>query len=87
MGSTPPKAVLLLSEALWDGPRPSSRVCQYYGTPARRPSEASSRLQPRPLEEHQAVGSGRDTRFEEDEISGYALIGERGVLHAAAFAG
>ena len=38
-------------------------------------------------EEHQAVGSGRDVRFEEDGISGYALIGERGVLHAAAFAG
>jgi hypothetical protein len=38
-------------------------------------------------EEHQAVGSGRDVRFEEDEISGYALIGERGVLHATAFAG
>lgn len=38
-------------------------------------------------EEHQAVGSGRDVRFEEGEISGYALIGERGVVHAAAFAG
>jgi hypothetical protein len=38
-------------------------------------------------EEHQAVGSGRDVRFEDDGISGYALIGERGVLHAAAFAG
>ena len=38
-------------------------------------------------EEHQAVGSGRDVRFEDDEISGYALIGEAGVLHAAAFAG
>jgi hypothetical protein len=38
-------------------------------------------------EEHHAVGSGRDVRFEEDEISGYALIGERGVLHATAFAG
>jgi hypothetical protein len=38
-------------------------------------------------EEHRAVGSGRDVRFEEDEISGYALIGEEGVLHAAAFAG
>jgi hypothetical protein len=36
--------------------------------------------------EHQAVGAGRDVRFEEDGISGYALIGERGVLHAAAFA-
>lgn len=38
-------------------------------------------------EEHQAVGSGRDVRFVDDDISGYALIGERGVLHAAAFAG
>ena len=38
-------------------------------------------------EEHQAVGSGRDVRFEDDEISGYALVGERGVLHAAAFVG
>ena len=37
-------------------------------------------------EEHQAVGSGRDVRFEDEGISGYALIGERGVLHAAAFA-
>jgi hypothetical protein len=38
-------------------------------------------------EEHQAVGSGRDVKFEEDDISGYALIGEAGVLHATAFAG
>jgi hypothetical protein len=38
-------------------------------------------------EEHQAVGAGRDVRFEGDGISGYALIGETGVLHAAAFAG
>ena len=38
-------------------------------------------------EEHQAVGSGRDVRFEDHGISGYALIGERGVLHAAAFGG
>ena len=36
--------------------------------------------------EHQAVGAGRDVRFEGDEISGYALIGQRGVLHAAACA-
>ena len=36
--------------------------------------------------ENQAVGAGRDLRFEGDGISGYALIGERGVLHAAAFA-
>jgi hypothetical protein len=39
------------------------------------------------LEEHQAVGAGRDVRFEAQEISGYALIGDAGVLHAAAFAG
>jgi hypothetical protein len=38
-------------------------------------------------EEHQAVGAGRDVRFEEDGISGYALIGQEGVLHAAAFGG
>ena len=38
-------------------------------------------------EEHQAVGAGRDVRFEGNGISGYALIGEAGVLHAAAFAG
>jgi ARG and Rhodanese-Phosphatase-superfamily-associated Protein domain len=38
-------------------------------------------------EEQQAVGAGRDVRFEGDGIWGYALIGETGVLHAAAFAG
>ena len=38
-------------------------------------------------EEHQAVGAGRDVKFEADGISGYALIGETGVLHAAAFGG
>jgi hypothetical protein len=38
-------------------------------------------------EEHRAVGAGRDVRFEEGGISGYALIGEEDVLHAAAFAG
>ena len=38
------------------------------------------------LEEHQAVGAGRDVRFEKGGISGYALIGEEGVLHAAALA-
>jgi hypothetical protein len=38
-------------------------------------------------EEHQTVGAGRDVRFEEDGISGYALVGEEGVLHAAAFGG
>ena len=38
-------------------------------------------------EERWAVGAGRDVRFEGDGISGYALIGEAGVLHAAAFAG
>ncbi len=37
-------------------------------------------------EEHPAVGSGRDVRFEEDGVLGYALLVERGVLHAAAFA-
>jgi len=38
-------------------------------------------------EEHQAVGSGRDVRFEDDGISGYRLISERGLEHAVAFAG
>jgi hypothetical protein len=38
-------------------------------------------------EDHQAMGAGRDVRFEAEGISGYALIGEAGVLHAAAFAG
>ena len=37
-------------------------------------------------EEHPAVGMGKDVRFEGGGVSGYALIGERGVLHAAAFA-
>ena len=37
-------------------------------------------------EEHQAVGAGRDVRFEDEGISGYALIGEEGVLHVAALA-
>ena len=36
--------------------------------------------------EQRAVGAGRDVRFEGDEISGYALIGQKGVLHAAACA-
>ena len=36
-------------------------------------------------EEHRAVGAGRDVRFEAEGISGYALLGERSVLHAAAF--
>ena len=36
--------------------------------------------------EQQAAGAGRDVRFEGDGIAGYALIGQRGVLHAAAFA-
>jgi hypothetical protein len=37
--------------------------------------------------EHQAVGAGRDVRFEGDGISGYALLGQSSVLHAAALAG
>lgn len=39
-----------------------------------------------PCEEHPAVGSGRDLRFEAEGISGYALVGGEGVLHAAVFA-
>ncbi len=38
-------------------------------------------------EEHPAVGLGRDVRFESELISGYSLLGEGRVLHAAAFAG
>ena len=34
-------------------------------------------------EEHRSVGSGRDLRFEAQGVSGYALVGEKGVLHAA----
>lgn len=37
-------------------------------------------------EEHQAVGSGRDLRFETEGLSGYALADRENVLHAAAFA-
>ena len=37
-------------------------------------------------EQHPAVGAGRYVRFEAEGISGYALIGERDVPHAA-FAG
>jgi len=40
-----------------------------------------------PHEEHPAVGSGRDVRFEVNGVSGYALVGQEGVLHAAVFAG
>ncbi len=38
-------------------------------------------------EEHSAVGLGRDVRFESELVSGYSLLGEGYVLHAAAFAG
>ena len=59
-----------------------------YGTPdtqaVRSFIEAAAKAAP---EEHRAVGAGWDVRFEGDGISGYALLGARGVLHAAAFAG
>ena len=58
-----------------------------YGTPDTRAVrgfiEAAARAT---HEEHPAVGLGKDVRIEAEGISGYALIGERGVLHAAAFA-
>jgi hypothetical protein len=58
-----------------------------YGTPevqaVRNFIEAAAETAHR---EHQAVGDGRDVRFEGDGIAGYALIGQRSVLHAAAFA-
>ncbi len=38
-------------------------------------------------EEHPAVGLGRDVRFESEFVSGYSLLSEGHVLHAAAFAG
>ena len=59
-----------------------------YGTP--NPSAVRSLIEAAAKvahEEHQTVGTGRDVSFEEGAISGYALIGEAGVLHAAAFAG
>lgn len=37
-------------------------------------------------EQHPAVGEGTDVRFEEEEASGYALVADGNVLHAAAFA-
>lgn len=37
-------------------------------------------------EQHPAVGSGKDVRFSSSALSGYALIHEQNVLHAAAFA-
>ncbi len=37
-------------------------------------------------EEHPAVGLGQDVRFEREGLSGYALVLEDGVVHAAAFA-
>lgn len=58
-----------------------------YGTPevleVRNFIEAAAETAHR---EHQAVGAGRDVKFEGDGISGYALLGQRGVLHAAVFA-
>ncbi len=39
-----------------------------------------------PREQHPAVGEGSDVRFEGGKTSGYALIAEGLVLHAAAFA-
>jgi hypothetical protein len=39
-----------------------------------------------PREEHPAVGEGTDVRFGLEDLSGYALVRDRGVLHAAAFA-
>jgi hypothetical protein len=58
-----------------------------YGTPdipdVRSFIEAAANAAP---EEHRAPGAGRDVRFEAEGISGYALIGDAGVLHGAAFA-
>ena len=38
-------------------------------------------------EQHPAVGEGTDVRFEGDGITGYALVADGSILHAAAFAG
>lgn len=38
-------------------------------------------------ERHEAVGEGEDVRFEAERASGYALVADGRVLHAAAFAG
>ena len=38
-------------------------------------------------ERHEAVGEGEDVRFEAEGASGYALVADGQVLHAAAFAG
>ena len=38
-------------------------------------------------ERHPAVGAGEDVRFEAQKVSGYALVADGRVLHAAAFAG
>lgn len=39
-----------------------------------------------PQERHPAVGEGEDVRFEAESASGYALVADGRVLHAAAFA-
>ena len=39
-----------------------------------------------PREEHPAVGEGTDVRFGSESLSGYALVRDGSVLHAAAFA-
>ncbi len=39
------------------------------------------------LEEHRPAGAGRDVQVRAEGLSGYALLGERGVLHAVACAG
>jgi hypothetical protein len=36
-------------------------------------------------EKHLAVGQGRDVRFEAEGPSGYALVGNRHVLHTVVF--
>ena len=65
----------------------SASLDRPYGTPkvqaVRSFIEAAAETAQR---EQQAVGAGRDVRFEGDGIAGYALIGQSGVLHAAAFA-
>lgn len=74
----------LLSGYAFEAVGLGGRTCAPKATAVRSLIEAAANAS---HEEHPAVGAGRDVRFEEDGISGYALVGESGVLHAAAFAG
>ena len=74
----------LLSGYAFEAVGLGGRTCAPKPSAVRKLIEAAAKA---PHEEHPAVGAGRDVRFEEDGISGHALLAEGGVLHAAAFAG